>query len=1686
VLPIFRPPAGRRRRLTAVLAAAAMASAGLTAIAMPAQASTAAAKPASSASPGSTAAPASGLLSAAEAAAKAKATGDPVVASALTTAYEQITANPKGGYTLSESDAPARAWKNGAWAPLDSTLRRDSAGGYAPTTSTSALRLSGGGAGPVATLDANGQVMSLTLPVSLPAPTVSGSEATYANVIPGVDLTVTVADTGAFSDTFVVRSAAAAADPRLGALLSASVKLSHGLAESADAAGNITVSDGKHAVFEAPTPYAWDSATAAATPAAHGSASAATGSAAASTAVSAAVPASSSVSGPGSAAHFVRVGVTASATSTALAPPTSLFTEKDPEYPIYVDPWYSPTYGANGWASFGSSSETSDTNRWDSTPDTENDAFVGNTGVSSIGVVWSAFNFQLPDTGGSTSSNLVGATINSATFGIVAVTSGSCSGFDEQVNLYAPDPAGGNYLQQGNATYDHWSAANIGGVVANDSFTGSTSCGGSGAGAFGVMSQVQSEVSSTRTGNQTFILRADDETDVAATKRFPVTMSNAGNPTLTVTFDKEPSVPTDLTLSTGHACGSTLGDSSTALESKATSPMNSELTTTFDLYKTLDAAQTNLLTSANNIASDQYTTASGQYSVMSLSEAFLKSVSGDALTSFTWKAADTDGTLPETGWSTTCIFKYDPTRPGAPTATFAANSSGYTCAIAGATTLGTAQQVGSSCAITFGPAPTTTGSISGYVYQVNQQSPVKVGSSGSITVTFTVPQIVNTLTVDALSAGGNIGEETTVQFDGGELSPPAADGSVANDGEPDLLVAGGSGAAFPAGLWLTQTHADGSVGSTPVNIGVNGLGFDKNAIPAQDWDGADVITGDFCGLGAQDVMAYFPTGTDAGGGAVDCSDGSADGLTQGSPLKGGTADLITDGTFQDVEGNNAVDVANAYNTSGLDDAAPDLFANSAEGLYLYTSTTPNSYSHDFGCYQDCDFLSGQDSPDGQMDWQDWTITSAQQANGETDMYLWNSSAGELVLWSDVTLVTSSSVSYPNATSLSYNSTIVQLDDWNQAATDITLRAAVFAGSNTPTLFVTDTSNGEVTAITGGGDQVGTLTHSFPFQDMPGSADNTTPVASSADVVGSLTLAGSTAGALWHTGDAFSPDVMLNTDSDNQTPDTALDGLLTASGSAVALNADFTVAVSVRPNALGGVLLSQSGTNTAGFTVGATSSGQWQFCLAQSDAASPTQDCATGGTEQQDVWSNVVATYSAESGFMSLYVDGTEVADSDHVKVAGFAGAFLIGGARTGAGAATATGAIGDYYSGQVANVYTAASVLPPVASFGAGSAFVPLATPFRLVDTRSNTKVGSVTGPIAPSTGFAVKPGGVGGIPTTGVTAIAATVTVPTAGAGGVLKVYPDGEPVPVSSTLNYSASQDTTNGVVAALGTDGEFDVYNAGVDIQVVVDVTGYFTTDTATNDAGTYTPMSSQRVVDTRHGTGGVPTAPIASGSKDVLTLAGQGALPTTGLTAVAINLTITDATSNEIIEAYPDGVGLPLTTAVSTGPDGTSSAMSIVPVGADGAIDLYNAGATGSSVDVVGDVSGYFTTGTGGEFYHAIAPVRMSDTRQSGGALTPNSDTYYTETAVDAVDPTIVANVTETSAGTNGYFTIYPMYLVDPASYVPASTIVYTGTSTYADMDLIQCDDGNDLYAYQITNTTGSPQIIVDVTGFFAYF
>jgi len=73
--------------------------------------------------------------------------------------------------------------------------------------------------------------------------------------------------------------------------------------------------------------------------------------------------------------------------------------------------------------------------------------------------------------------------------------------------------------------------------------------------------------------------------------------------------------------------------------------------------------------------------------------------------------------------------------------------------------------------------------------------------------------------------------------------------------------------------------------------------------------------------------------------------------------------------------------------------------------------------------------------------------------------------------------------------------------------------------------------------------------------------------------------------------------------------------------------------------------------------------------------------------------------------------------------------------------------------------------------------------------------------------------------------AINVTVTEPTA--EGHISVYPHGEPLPITSTINYRAGQTRANNAVIPLGTGGALAVFlgqSTGT-AHFIIDVNGFF---------------------------------------------------------------------------------------------------------------------------------------------------------------------------------------------------------------------------------------------------------------------
>ncbi|MFI6447013.1 RHS repeat-associated core domain-containing protein [Kitasatospora sp. NPDC050543] len=262
------------------------------------------------------------------------------------TATTQTFANPDGTFTAESSGRPRWTRRAGVWTPLDATLRRTSDGTYAPVATSSAVEFSGGGSGPLATLNVEGgQQLQLLWPDKLPTPTATGASLTYPDVLPsGVDLRVTATTTGGVDEVLIVKNARAAADPGLSALRLVT-RTSAGLTLKAEDGDGLAVKDSQgRAVFSSPPARMWDSS--APVPAVAKSPRA--GSAEQQGAdIEARQPPRSGPDGPGIGAREAKVTTSVQDGAIGIGPDQELLKSPDITYPLYIDPsWASGSTGA--------------------------------------------------------------------------------------------------------------------------------------------------------------------------------------------------------------------------------------------------------------------------------------------------------------------------------------------------------------------------------------------------------------------------------------------------------------------------------------------------------------------------------------------------------------------------------------------------------------------------------------------------------------------------------------------------------------------------------------------------------------------------------------------------------------------------------------------------------------------------------------------------------------------------------------------------------------------------------------------------------------------------------------------------------------------------------------------------------------------------------------------------------------------------------------------------------------------------------------------------------------------------------------------------------------------------------------------------------------------------------------------
>ena len=385
-----------------------------------------------------------------------------------------------------------------------------------------------------------------------------------------------------------------------------------------------------------------------------------------------------------------------------------------------------------------------------------------------------------------------------------------------------------------------------------------------------------------------------------------------------------------------------------------------------------------------------------------------------------------------------------------------------------------------------------------------------------------------------------------------------------------------------------------------------------------------------------------------------------------------------------------------------------------------------------------------------------------------------------------------------------------------------------------------------------------------------------------------------------------------------------------------------------------------------------------------------------------------------------------------------------------------------------------------------GSTYFPL-TPTRVLDTRIGTGTGGTSNPIGPDSFINVQVTGVGGVPATGVTAVALNV-VATQASGPLswLTVWPAGEARPDASNLNFDAGVSVPNLVIARVGADGRVSMSNQNGSVHVAADVQGWFTGDTT---GSTYVPGDPLRILDTRDGTGGRSTR-LGPGEAMELKVTEVGNVPA-GARAVVLNVTATNVSGPEsYLTVWPSGASRPVSSNLNFTGGQTVPNLVIATVGDSGKVSLYNDVGT---VDVIADTQGHFAapvpagTVLPGSVYWPSSPVRILDTREGLGVPGGHRGQLGTNGPLDlqvtgrggvpAGATAVVLNVTVTeSPGPQSWLTVYPTGTALPE----ASNLNFTAGQTVPNLVIARIGRGGKV---SIANAHGSTFVIADVQGWF---
>lgn len=255
---------------------------------------------------------------------------------------------------------------------------------------------------------------------------------------------------------------------------------------------------------------------------------------------------------------------------------------------------------------------------------------------------------------------------------------------------------------------------------------------------------------------------------------------------------------------------------------------------------------------------------------------------------------------------------------------------------------------------------------------------------------------------------------------------------------------------------------------------------------------------------------------------------------------------------------------------------------------------------------------------------------------------------------------------------------------------------------------------------------------------------------------------------------------------------------------------------------------------------------------------------------------------------------------------------------------------------------------------------------------------------------------------------------------------------------------------------------------------------------NASGEFTALTPDRVLDTRTGNGrGGATAPLGENRRFDVQITGRGGVPSAGVSAVVMNVTVTEPTRPSYLTVWPSGIAVPEISNLNYLPGQTVPNLVTVAVGAGGQVSVLNRFGT---THVIFDVVGFYSNASGqpGSRFHSIDPYRYFDTRDGSGGVGvgpvgSNSKLRFKVTGVGGVPASgvtgVVMNVTITEPTHPSYLTVYPGDVSTPPT---ASNLNFLPRMTVPNLVTVRVPANGVIDFY---NRFGTVHVIADVVGYY---